>query len=137
MSFRGDGESDVEHPNNEEDVQDVVLGEPDALRPERGCVARDVIGEVGDDGEAEPDPRDEQGLVERPFGLAIAAAVDEEEGEDARKADDEQKLKRDKEFDGDGYADEQKDGIDRGVCECVDGQPAAEFTRCTGIRDGE
>lgn len=137
LCFRGDGEGDVEHPEDEENVQDVVLGKPDALSPERGGVARDVVGKVGDDGEAEPDPRDKQGFVERLFGLAVAAAVDKEEGEDARKADDEQKLKRDEEFDGDVHADEQKDEIDRGVGECVDGQPAAEFTRCTGIRDGE
>ena len=137
MCFRGDREGDVEHPDDEEDVQDVVLGEPDALRPKRGGVARDVVGEVGDDGEAEPDPREEQGFVERLFGLAIAAAVDEEECEDAREADDKQKLKRDQKFDGDINTDQQKNGVDRGVCESVDGQPAAKFTCSAGIRDGE
>ena len=137
MCFRRDGEGDVEHPEDEEDVQDVVLGEPDALRPERGGVARDVIGEVGDDGEAEPYPSGKQGLIERLPELAIAAAIDEEEGEDAREADDEQKLKRDEKFDGDGYADEQKDGVDRGIRERVSGKSTAEFARCAGIRNGE
>jgi len=135
--FRRDYEGDEEHPEDQADVEHVVFGKPDALCPKCRGVAGKVVGKIGDDSDAEPNPGDEQGQVERLFELAIASAVDEEEGEDAGEAEDEQELEGDEEFDRDENADHHEEEIQRGVGGGIDRESLAEFADGAGIGDGQ
>lgn len=116
-------------------MKHVVLGEPHTFCPKRGSVAGDEIKKISGDGDAQPDPRAEVEQVERLFEFGIARAIDHEEGNDARRSDDEQQVKRNQKLDRDERADDDHNEIDDRVKQRIHRKRGADFARGARMRD--
>jgi hypothetical protein len=118
----GNDHCNVEHPNDQAQMEYIILGKPYPTHPKSLRQTRDQVEEVDSDRQGKPSPSPQQCQIHAPLVFIVSPAIQDNKNRDGRDREDEQQLKRYQELIWEKYANQYSNQVQGEITERIDGQ---------------